>query len=229
MVALRRRTDAVQHDADGGHGEAQGFGYVRRPNRLKLLPKPLNGPRVDGLRPPVPLRLRPTLAPEVHARGAFVHVQHRGKGGGGDVRITRQRVARRGFVGEAAGVRFELNLRKHGITAQAVLREGEFVVQAGSTARREWAGVGTESSGYAMLHGELARTGVLAPQGEACVFTSDYAFGSASAAAAVVCGRPSNGTLEWKVKGEGTTYKEWEARQLGAEPESAATVPMVMS
>ncbi|MBK9005227.1 MAG: GIY-YIG nuclease family protein [Sphingomonadales bacterium] len=132
-------------------------------------------------------------------------------------------------LGEAAGVRFELNLRKHGITAQAVLREGEFVVQAGSTARREWAGVGTESSGYAMLHGELARTGVLAPQGEACVFTSDYAFGSASAAAAVVCGRPSNGTLEWKVKGEGTTYKEWEARQLGAEPESAATVPMVMS
>lgn len=132
-------------------------------------------------------------------------------------------------LGEAAGVRFELNLRKHGITAQAVLREGEFVVQAGSTARREWAGIGTESSGYAMLHGELARTGVLAPQGEACVFTSDYAFGSASAAAAVVCGRPSNGTLEWKVKGEGTTYKEWEARQLGAEPESAATVPMAMS
>lgn len=132
-------------------------------------------------------------------------------------------------AGEAVGVRFELNLRKHGIVAQAVLREGEFVVQAGSTARREWAGVGTESSGYAMLHGELARTGVLAPQGETCVFTSDYAFGSASAAAAVVCGRPSNGTLEWKVKGETTTYKEWEARQLGAEPESPAIPSMVVS
>ena len=75
----------------------------------------------------------------------------------------------------------------------------------------------------------LARTGVLAPHGETCVFTSDYAFGSASAAAAVVCGRPSNGTLEWKVKGEGTTYKEWEARQLGAEPPLAAIVPAAIS
>lgn len=130
---------------------------------------------------------------------------------------------------DAAGVRFELNLRKHGIIAQAVLREGEFVVQAGSTARREWAGVGTESSGYAMLHGELVRTGVLIAQGEACVFTSDYAFGSASAAAAVVCGRPSNGTLEWKVKGEATTYKEWEARQLGAAPDIAAIIPIAVT
>lgn len=127
------------------------------------------------------------------------------------------------------GVLFELSLRKHGITANAVLRDGEFVVQAGSTARREWAGVGTESSGYAMLHGELARTGVLASQGEICVFTSDYAFGSASAAAAVVCGRPSNGTLEWKVKGAGTTYKEWEARQLGAEAGSASIVAVAIS
>jgi hypothetical protein len=127
------------------------------------------------------------------------------------------------------GVLFELSLKKHGITANAVLRDGEFVVQAGSTARREWAGVGTESSGYAMLHGELARTGVLASQGEICVFTSDYAFGSASAAAAVVCGRPSNGTLEWKVKGAGTTYKEWEARQLGAEAGSASIVAVAIS
>ena len=123
---------------------------------------------------------------------------------------------------------FELNLRKHGITAQALLRDGEFVVQAGSTARREWAGVGTESSGYAMLHGELLRTGVLVIQGDVSVFTSDYAFGSASAAAAVVCGRPSNGTLEWKVKDEGATYKEWEARQLGAEPDLTA-IPRAVS
>ncbi|GIU66133.1 hypothetical protein [Candidatus Phycosocius spiralis] len=50
---------------------------------------------------------------------------------------------------ESSSVSFELNLRKHGITAQALLRDGEFVVQAGSTARREWAGIGTEASGYA--------------------------------------------------------------------------------
>lgn len=111
-------------------------------------------------------------------------------------------------------IAFELNLRKHGIVAQALLKNGEFVVQAGSTARREWAGIGTENSGYALLHAELVRTSVLMPHGEACVFTSNYAFDSASAAAAVVCGRPSNGTLEWKVPGEATTYKEWEARRL---------------
>ncbi|OYU72739.1 MAG: methionine sulfoxide reductase, partial [Alphaproteobacteria bacterium PA3] len=110
----------------------------------------------------------------------------------------------------------------HGVTAQAILRDGEFVVQAGSTARREWAGIGTEASGYALMHGELCRTGVLVNQGDVNVFTSDYAFASASAAAAVVCGRPSNGTLEWKVLGEITTYKEWEARQLSAARESTA-------
>jgi hypothetical protein len=115
---------------------------------------------------------------------------------------------------ESSGVSFELNLRKHGITARAVLRDGEFVVQAGSTARREWSGIGTEASGYAQLHGELCRTGVLASQGDVSVFTSDYAFGSASAAAAVVCGRPSNGTLEWKVRGESMSYKDWETRRL---------------
>ena len=115
---------------------------------------------------------------------------------------------------ESPGVSFELNLRKHGITARAVLRDGEFVVQAGSTARREWSGIGTEASGYAQLHGELCRTGVLVPQGDVSVFTSDYAFGSASGAAAVVCGRPSNGTLEWKVQGQAATYKEWEANRL---------------
>lgn len=111
-------------------------------------------------------------------------------------------------------VTFELNLRKHGITASAILQGGEFVVRAGSSARREWAGVGTESSGYALLHAELLRSGVLVNQGDHCVFSSDYAFASASAAAAVVCGRPANGTLEWKVQGESATYKEWEARQL---------------
>lgn len=109
---------------------------------------------------------------------------------------------------------FELNLRKHGIIAHAQVRDGEFVVQAGSTARSEWAGVGSEQTSYAALHGELLRTGVLVPQANVNVFTSDYAFASPSAAAAVVCGRPSNGTLEWKVKGESATYKEWEARRL---------------
>ena len=57
--------------------------------------------------------------------------------------------------------------------------------------------------------------GVLATRGGACEFTKDYAFKSPSAAAAVVNGRPANGTLEWRLEGGGATYKEWEAQHLG--------------
>lgn len=133
-----------------------------------------------------------------------------------DMFLSSRRSSRAATVALSSdtGVAFQLNLRKHGISATALLKDGEFVVQAGSTARREWAGIGTEGSGYAQLHAELVRTGVLAPQGSACTFTSDYAFASASAASAVVCGRPSNGTLEWKVRDEGITYKDWESRRL---------------
>lgn len=65
-----------------------------------------------------------------------------------------------------------------------------------------------------MLHAELRQSGILQPQGEFCVFTKNYVFKSPSAAAAVVLGRNSNGTLEWRVAGSGATYKQWEAQQL---------------
>lgn len=58
--------------------------------------------------------------------------------------------------------------------------------------------------------------GVLVPQGDHAVFSQAYAFKSTSAAAAVVNGRPANGTVEWRVVGSGQTYKAWEAAQLGA-------------
>ena len=48
------------------------------------------------------------------------------------------------------------------------------------------------------------------------MFAKSYAFRSPSAAAAVVNGRPANGTTEWKVVGTSKTYKEWEAAQLDA-------------
>ncbi|MFH7321332.1 DUF4357 domain-containing protein [Desulfurivibrio sp. D14AmB] len=40
---------------------------------------------------------------------------------------------------------------------------------------------------------------------------------SPSAAAAVVNGRPANGTIEWKLQATGQTYKEWEAEKLNQE------------
>lgn len=107
---------------------------------------------------------------------------------------------------------FELVSRKYGLTATAILEGGEFIVQSGSLARLQW--IGTEDHSYSQQHGELMRMGVLEPKGEHCVFTSNYAFKSASAAAAAVNGRASNGTLDWKLRGSSQTYKDWEAEQL---------------
>lgn len=106
--------------------------------------------------------------------------------------------------------------RKHGLRALAVLQDGEFVVEAGSTARLNWESKAVVAHGYGALHAELKRAGVLQDAGEHCVFTQNYAFQSPSAAAAVVFGRPSNGTLEWRLRTTGETFKDWEMRALGA-------------
>jgi len=110
--------------------------------------------------------------------------------------------------------RFILTLKKHGLTASAIVENGEFVVESGSRARLKWMGSETAGSGYARLHEELLRGGVLSPAGDHCVFTTSYAFTSPSAAAAVVTGRPTNGATEWRTEA-GQTYKGWEALRLG--------------
>jgi Domain of unknown function (DUF4357) len=117
---------------------------------------------------------------------------------------------------------FELRTPKHGIRATAKLENGEFVVQAGSVARRAWEGKGSENTAYGQLYVELVKMGVLAEQGMHRVFSENYAFKSPSAAAAVVNGRPANGTIEWKVQGQTRTYKQWEAEKLAGDTEELA-------
>ncbi|WP_341937986.1 GIY-YIG nuclease family protein [Marinimicrobium sp. C2-29] len=112
-----------------------------------------------------------------------------------------------------APVEFILRTPKHDIEATAVLENGEFVVQAGSRTSHKWKGA---HHTYANLFDELVDTGVLVEQGQGRAFSDNYAFKSPSAAAAVVNGRPANGTIEWKLV-DGKTYKEWEADQLGQE------------
>lgn len=112
---------------------------------------------------------------------------------------------------------FELRTPKHGIRAAAKLENGEFIVQAGSIARRTWVGKGYESTTYGQLYEELVRMGVLADQGNQRVFNQNYAFKSPSAAAAVVNGRSTNGTTEWKLQGQTKTYKQWEAEKLAGD------------
>lgn len=141
-----------------------------------------------------------------------------------DMFLKNTRPAAASPVEQVAGrskAAFELNTPRHGLHASATLRDGEFVVEKGSVARAHWVGQGTEGTSYAQLHAELLKTGVLKSEGDHSVFTESYAFTSPSAAAAVVNGRPANGTIEWKVKGQAKTYKEWEAEQLAAQPEAA--------
>jgi hypothetical protein len=118
--------------------------------------------------------------------------------------------------------RFKLVNKKHNLSATAVLQDGDFIVEAGSTARKKWEGQALQNSGYALLHETLRESGVLQDQGDHCVFTQNYAFKSPSAAAAVVHGRSANGTTEWRVEATGLDYKGWEELQIKQEMEKAA-------
>ncbi|MGW4243282.1 DUF4357 domain-containing protein [Nocardia sp. NPDC004722] len=107
-----------------------------------------------------------------------------------------------------------------GIFGHAQLAIG-FTVRAGSQARTAWAG-GNHS--YGPLRKQLEDLGVIAliSDGRFAVFTRDYVFRAPSAAAAMIVGRPTNGHLDWKVRGTGVTYGAWQDGQgrssdLGAE------------
>ena len=126
-------------------------------------------------------------------------------------------MASSGTLTEPTQPRFELISNKLGLVARATLIDGEFVVSKGSEARAEWASQAVGAQSYVSLRKELEKSGVLQPVGSKRVFTVDYAFNSPSAAAAIVYGRSSNGTLAWRTADGSQTYKEWEAQQLGAD------------
>jgi len=115
---------------------------------------------------------------------------------------------------------FELTLKRSALRASAVLIDGDFVVLKGSDARTDW--IGSDRTGYSVLHEELVRTAVLATNGEYRIFSEDYAFKSTSAAAAVVTGRNAAGPDSWLLKGTEMTYKEWEKQQLSSAERDAA-------
>jgi len=110
--------------------------------------------------------------------------------------------------------RFRLKNLKHKLEAFAVVKDGEFIVEKGSSARKNWEGSAHHT--YANLYDELKRSGKLVEDGDRCQFAENIAFNSPSAAAAIVDGRAANGTVEWRTVETGATYKEWEAAQIGA-------------
>jgi hypothetical protein len=107
-----------------------------------------------------------------------------------------------------------LELRWEDAKAECAVREGQFVVLANSTARiKEVDSLGDHGRNLRKM---LRESGVLVPTTNQSVlrFVQEYAFDSPSAAAAVIAGTGLNGRAQWKVRGEGISYKEWQERQL---------------
>ena len=115
---------------------------------------------------------------------------------------------------DSSGIVFETTLQREGIMATARLVDGEFVVEAGSTARREW--IGPVTHNYRQLFEQLVKTGVLVEDNGKRRFDKSYAFSSPSAAGAMVAGRSFDGPKAWTVRGTGETYREWEQRSIQA-------------
>ena len=108
-----------------------------------------------------------------------------------------------------------LELRWEGAKAECVVRDGQFVVTAGSLARAKE--VESLGEGPKALRRKLREAGVLVPAGENATllrFDQEYAFDSPSGAAGIVAGTGLNGRTAWKVKGAGISYKEWQEKQV---------------
>lgn len=108
---------------------------------------------------------------------------------------------------------FTLATPKHGIRATARLENGEFIVEAGSLGRVTWEGVPEHN--YSRLFQDIANAGITQISNGHRLFLKDFAFGSPSAAGAVLNGRATNGPDQWRVADNPTIkYKEWEERRL---------------
>ena len=116
---------------------------------------------------------------------------------------------------EVGGVR--LRLAWDSATAECIAKDGAFIVQKGSTARRS--NVESLQNSYKNMRTRLVESGVLEPQGTNLLkFTQDYVFDSPTAAAVAVAGTSVNGRDTWKVASSGESYKQWQERQLEGHP-----------
>lgn len=110
---------------------------------------------------------------------------------------------------------FELEVSENGKRAIARQIGDKFVVEKNSAAAKDWHQKGSYPS-YARLFDELVKQGVLKQDGDYRLFSRDYAFDSASAAASVVKGGPRTGPNAWRVRGQRKTLKQWENEQVEA-------------
>lgn len=111
----------------------------------------------------------------------------------------------------ASGDKLRFSFRGEGFSAEMRLgASGEFVVLAGSRARVR--ATTTIPRGTTAMRRTLLDTGVLREDGDFLLFTNDYSFSSASAAAATVIGASANGRILWKLP-DGRSYADWESSQ----------------
>ncbi|WP_458790758.1 GIY-YIG nuclease family protein [Yoonia sp. MH D7] len=110
------------------------------------------------------------------------------------------------------GTLFEMSIPKLGVKATALMLDGKTIVQAGSKAHTHWRADPTHS--YANLFLSLLDSEVLTVKGEHATFSTDYAFNSPSAAAAIIRGRTANGKKDWVRHDTQETYETWIARKL---------------
>ena len=88
--------------------------------------------------------------------------------------------------------------------AKGVFTDNGFLVEAGSTARRE---VTPSGKHVILVHQRLVADGVLEEHGGKLRFAKDHLFNSPSGAAAAVLGRTANGWISWK-HADGQTLSE---------------------
>ena len=106
---------------------------------------------------------------------------------------------------------FELSGK--GVSGVMELRNGEYVVLAGSTAVVQGAKSWKSSR---VLRGKLVEDGVLVKTADEATyeFGEAYSFPSPSAAACCILGNATNGREAWKQVGTGMSLKEWQAKQV---------------
>ena len=112
-----------------------------------------------------------------------------------------------------------LTMAGDGYAARCELRDGAFVVLKESVARATEAPSLSQTS--RAMRAELLTTGVIEKRADGSLrFVQDFAFGSASGSAQVICAATVNGRAVWRL-GDGRVLKDWQEAALAAVPDDA--------
>lgn len=96
------------------------------------------------------------------------------------------------------------------------VHSGQFVVKAGSTARKQ--DNPSLHKTYRNLRRQLRDNGVLREaNNNSFEFTQDYSFSAITAAAQVVSGTSANGRTAWRTSDQTKTFADWQDEQLPIE------------